>query len=270
MSEIHIHVPQQNYPTAWKEAIYHSIQSAPELGMVYKANLSDLLTENMYRTGLWFCTSEPLTRYSSDTIDVIGAAICGSRAASTHMWRHGDICVPNKMRRQRIGTALYFAQHCQAILEGRRILEDTIVPALSPWMVRPSACGAGFLRVLGYEQYGLLPQRTQGFRDIELWGQQTIQGYHAGFARLQGRQVIIELRDTIKTLEGYTKNLAIFKSHDPQLAKDVESLRTLLTTSPSWEWEGSEGVALQINYRFVTPEEQRTTQRGGQRNGERS
>lgn len=264
---IHIHVPQQTWPTAWKEAIYRSIQSAPELGMVYKATLSDLLTENAYRTGLWVATDRPLEEISEDDFTVVGAAICGSRAASTHMWRHGDICVPNEYRRHRVGTALYFAQHCQAILEGRRIIEDTIVPALSPWMVRSSECGSGFLRVLEYEHFGTLPERTRGFRDIELWGKVTLEAVQTGLGRLKGYDVTIEIRDTPKTLDGYQKNVEISRAHDAHLADSFDQMRTLLSASPRWE---TDETAVRVNYTKYEEEDMPKTKKGGQKNGERS
>ena len=212
---IEITIPTRDWQGSTLEEIYHSIQSAAELGFVYKATLSDLVKENDNRTGLWSAFDGP---------ELLGSAICGSRAAAGHLWRHGDINVKPEHRRRRVGTAFYFAQIIQAILEGRRQLEDTIIPDMSPWMVRKSECGDGFLLVLGYKPSGLLKERTRGFKDVELWGMGTLDQIDLYVSRLP-EGVSIEVRDTPKVRSGYEKNMEAFRIHRPELAEQFDLAR---------------------------------------------
>ncbi|MBT9132072.1 MAG: hypothetical protein DDT33_00582 [Firmicutes bacterium] len=217
---IHIKIPNRTWDGALLDQIYHSIQSAPELGFVYKTSLSDLVKENENRPSLWsaFLDSK-----------LAGTAVVGSRAANHHLWRHGDIAVFSEFRRRRYGTLLYFTQILQAILEGRRIIEDTIVPDLSPWMVRPDCNGQGFLPAVGYQQLGIQPGRTRTFKDIELWGGDTDYLISNFFDRLPD-DLKIDIYDTPKVRNGFQKNVEIFDKYSPKLADWFRSQRNEILT----------------------------------------
>ncbi len=236
---IHIKIPNRTWDGALLDQIYHSIQSAPELGFVYKTSLSDLVKENENRPSLW-----------SAFIDkkLVGTAVVGSRAANQHLWRHGDIAVFPEFRRRRYGTSLYFTQILQAILEGRRIIEDTVVPDLSPWMV-----GQGFLPAIGYTQFGVLPGRTRAFKDIELWGGDTHLLVDNFFDRLPD-DLTIDIYDTPKVRDGFQKNVEIFDKYFPQLAAWFRSQRDEILTGDFY------GVSLNVT---VLDDSSQTRDAGG-------
>ena len=204
-------------PSSKLEAIYKLVQSTPELGFAYKANLRDHIRENAERGTLW-------AAYEDSAL--AGVAMAGSRRLYTHLMRHGEISVLSEYRRRRIGTALYAAQVLQALLEGRREVEDTIIPSLSPWMAGPTDCGPGFLPALQYAHVGTLPARTGGFRDVALFVKSTIQ-VKDYLVRLPS-DVAIEVRDSEKVKNTFEKNVHTYSEHDPALAEKVRKLRTAI------------------------------------------
>lgn len=212
---LEVRLPRQNWDREKLEPIYHSIQSAAELGFVFKASIKDLVRDNTFRGSLWGV-------YEDDILK--GACLIGSRALYQHMARHGDINVFPEYRRHRLGTTLYTVQILQAILEGRRCVEDTIVPALSPWMAGPTECGGGFLNSLKYQFYGTLPERTRSFKDIQLWGKSTLalQDY---LDRLPKTDIVFELRETPVVRETYMKNMAVYEQYMPGVAREMSALR---------------------------------------------
>lgn len=220
---LEILMPRLSWEGSRLEEIYTMFQASPELGFLYKASLKDHIRENDSRGTLWAAYRDR---------QLVGVATVGSRRAYSHLLRHGEIHVPKAFRRQRVGTSLYFVQLLQALLEGRRELEDTIIPALSPWMPE-------FLSALQYTLYGLLPQRTGGFKDIMLWGKKSfeVDGY---LDRLPDDLNRIELYDTAKTRETFDKNLLNYLGHDPSLAERIKVLRLWVFEVASVDVEGSD------------------------------
>ena len=213
---IDVLLPSRSWPAKKLEAIYRCIQHASaELGFIYQSSLADMVKENEFRGSLW-------AAYRAE--ELLGAAMVGSRVAYAHIWRHGDINVLSQFRRQRVGTSLYVAQICQAILEGRREVEDTIVPSLSPGMRGETECGMGFLLSFNYKLYGRLPERTRAFKDIELWGKSVCE-FDDWLCRLPSEGTNINLVDTPKMRTAFEKNLHPYKTHRQELAHIIMGLR---------------------------------------------
>lgn len=219
-----IRLPLLTWEGAKLEEIYTMFQSSPELGFLFKAGLKDHIRENESRGTLW-------AAYRDEQL--VGVATLGSRRAYAHLARHGEIHVPRQFRRQRIGTCLYFVQVLQALLEGRREMEDTIIPALSPWMSQEE----GFLSSLKYKLYGVLPARTGGFKDVMLWGKETIEVDDYS-DRLPNDLRDLHFRDTPKMRETFEKNIANYSSHNPRLAEQITSLRQWVFDAAIVEREG--------------------------------
>ena len=211
-----IKLPRLSWDGKDLEDIYTVLQGAPELGFLYKASIRDHIRENESRGTLW-------AAYWDEQL--VGVATIGSRRSYPHLTRHGEITVIPEYRRRRIGTALYFVQILQSLLEGRREVEDTIIPELSPWMSGPTECqeGIGFLPSLEYSLLGTLPRRTSGFKDIQLWGKCTY-NLDRWLDRIPTNSDF-ELLDTPKMRATFEKNLKNYENHDPDLVQTIQSCR---------------------------------------------
>src|SRR5205807_2760591 len=162
-------MPNPRWHTDQLGDIYNLVQSTGELGFIYRTAIQDWVKQNHEVSTLWAAYRDG---------ELVGVGTTGSHPRYPHLGKHGELTVPPHLRRQRIGTALYFAQILTTILKGRREIEDTIIPDLSPWMCGIShRCvdGPGFLPSLGYRHHGTLPARTGGFKDIMLWGGKTLE-----------------------------------------------------------------------------------------------
>ncbi len=158
---IEVTVPyQKETPTEDIDALFDLIQAAPELGFVRRSLLEDYLKMNSNRPTLMMAKLDGV---------VAGGCVIASRRPYTHVMRTGEIAVPLEYRRKRVATALYYAECVVGLIEGRREVQEDVIVSLSPWMVRSSAEGEGFLLSLNYHHYGTFPQRTGAFRDIEYW-----------------------------------------------------------------------------------------------------
>lgn len=82
----------------------------------------------------------------------------------TFFMKNGSIGVLPEFRRERIGTALLYTQMVQAVIEGKRLIEDTIVGD-NPY-------NSNVLPTLGYKLVGTLPEKTASFKDINLYSYQ--------------------------------------------------------------------------------------------------
>ncbi len=208
--------------TTWRgeqiEEIYHLFQRTPELGFVRKESIRDHIRQNKERGTIWGAYSEGG--------QLLGIANIGGRHLYPHLFRHGEVGVIRPYRRRRIGTCLYFAQILQSLLEGRRLVEDTIIPDYSPWMVGPSCnnAGMGFLPFLGYKHYGTLPQRTSAFRDVELWGGETLKLVRR-YLECIDETSTFELIDTSKTRATFNKNLQFYRTHIPDKVHEFYKAR---------------------------------------------
>jgi len=215
MGKIEVKPPKLNWAGKDLEAIYSLLQKTTELGFLYKESIKAHIKENENRGTLWAAYIDGV---------LAGVATVGSRRIYPHLARHGEIAVVVKYRRQRIGTALYFIQVLQGILEGRRELEDTIIPQLSPWMCGGPTCsdGIGFLPSLEYTHYGTLPKRTGGFKDIQLWGKHTTEVQI--FEDRIPKDCSFELDDTPKMRATYEKNMKNYEKREPRLVDEFSVL----------------------------------------------
>jgi hypothetical protein len=118
----------------------------------------------------------------------------------------------------------------QGIIEGRRQVEDTIIPSLSPWMRGPTDCeGVGFLPSLKYALHGVLPQRTGAFRDIELWGKMTTE-IDIFLERIPKSSY--ELPHTEKVDATFAKNIKTYRNNEAnELANKLEEKREWLLST---------------------------------------
>lgn len=214
---VEIRLPRISWGKEKIEEIYNLLQSTPELGFVRKDTIRDHIRQNEERGTIW------AAYYKGQ---ILGVANIGSRRAYSHLTRHGEIGVSPQYRRGRIGTCLYFVQILQSLLEGRRLVEDTIIPEYSPWMSGPTKCGEGlgFLPSLSYTHYGTLPQRTSGFKDVQLWGGETLKlrDYYLGQILEKSTYFLV---DTPKTRATFEKNMNYYHTHEPELVPLFQEVR---------------------------------------------
>lgn len=212
---LEIRLPLSTWPKESRDEIWQLIDGRKDdvLGRIFKDSVTNHIRENRERGTLW-------AAYKSEELQGVG--IIGSRAAYSHLLRHGESIVPPEFRRSRIATSLYFAQVLQAVLEGRRLLEVTIVPSLSPWM-------KDFLDGLGYYIWGNYPQHSTGFRDQVIWGQQTLDAIDT-FSERVPEDVTIQLRDTPKTRSTFEKNMGLYERYRFGMAGMFQVLRERVLT----------------------------------------
>lgn len=212
-----IQVPLSSWQSDALMEIYNFVQATPELGFIYRTALQDHVKGNeKLEPTMW-------AAYMND--ELAGVATVGSHPRYPHTAKHGEITVRRDRRRMRIGTSLYFTQVLHAILKGRREIEDTIIPDLSPWMAGVGECGPGFLPVLGYTHYGTMPKRTSGFKDIMLWGTETLDAVDRYMDRLPDMLQRIELRETPKMRENFERNMHNYGQHVKGLIDRFEQQR---------------------------------------------
>ena len=204
--QLKIVLPRKDWHSEKLAELYDFVQKfGSVLGFTHKASITDMVRANNDWGLIW--AAYAVREGQEDQL--VGFSQIGSRRDYRHLIRHGSIAVLPEYRRHRIGTALYLAETCQALVEGRRILEDTIIPFYSPMM-------AEFLTGLGYAQVGALPRRTSGFKDVNLWQGETTNVTHL-FRRLTEQTSFhlmnIELQETIKTRASLERNLQNYQVH---------------------------------------------------------
>jgi hypothetical protein len=171
------------------------------------------------------------------------SAVCG-RNDYPHLLRHGHISVLPTHRRLRIGSAAYTAHAIAAIMESRRILEDTIIERYSPWMTY------SFLPSMKYYRCGIFPARTRGMLDIHFFNKITTQIIDH-FRRLPvGTKIMWS--DTPRIVEMRERNQKNYSNHTPELADLFDHLRSRIA-------EGSEKVSdsqyiLTVDERYYSEE----------------
>jgi hypothetical protein len=148
---------------------HHKSVVGPLNEFVMREGVNNRISENVSRGTIWLAELDG---------EVVGAVNVGgnSRGQYPHMLAMGEVGVIDTYRRQRIGTSLYFTKIATAVLEGRRILSDTIVEGLT---VMPD-----LLPTIGFRQIGRLPERTKGFRSILLFHAETEEAFRLGWERI--------------------------------------------------------------------------------------
>lgn len=203
------------------QAIYTDRGVQGELGeFVMKEGIKNRIAENTKRGSVWLA----IAQLDTAPIDgaVIGAANIGSRSAYRHLLRHGEVGVLREFRRQRVGTALYLAQCAQALFEGRRSVEDTIIED-NPNMFR-------FLPTLEYEVMGVLRERTRAFKSIHLFHHTTYELLWLAIARLPNYRVIIDVVKSWTTRRDFDENMDAYSRYRPGtrslIAEAVETIES--------------------------------------------
>ena len=199
------------------DALFDLIQAAPELGFIRRSLLDDYLISNARR---------PVVFMAKLDGQIAGGSVIASRRPYWHLMRTGEVAVPPEYRRKRVATSLYYAMICVGLLEGRRETEETVIESMSPWMVRESCDGEGFLLSLNYHHYGTLIKRTGAFRDIELWCK-PLNEYKDWEDRVPP-DTRIYLPETEEMRGHFDRNMKNYSGHDPELKKTIEGLRDAL------------------------------------------
>lgn len=215
--KLSIQLPRRDWPSAKLEKLYDTIQSFSDtLGFIFRASITDVVRTNLERGSLW--AAYLVDPDGNETI--AGFSQIGSRRDYIHLIRHGSIGVVPVYRRGRIASALYLAERLQAILEGRRSMEDTIIPQRSPWM-------ADFLPTLKYSLLGKLPKRTSGFMDVDLWEASTTPLDHHVSRVNEGPYELstLELAMGPTVDNTWVKNLKAYKLHDEALVSQILTAR---------------------------------------------
>ena len=92
--------------------------------------------------------------------EVVGACVIGGRPQS-HLIKFGSIGVVPEHRRRRIASCLYWTMTAQAVVEGRRLCEDTIVGN--------NEIQHQLLPTLGLYRAGVLKKKTASALDLHIY-----------------------------------------------------------------------------------------------------
>jgi hypothetical protein len=214
---IEVTVPQKNEtPTGDIDALFDLIQGASELGFIRRSLLEDYLKSNSTRPVLFLAKFDGV---------VAGGSVIASRRPYAHIMKTGEVAVPKEYRRKRIATTLYFAMACTGLIEGRREVQEDVIESLSPWMVRSTCEGEGFLLSLNYHHYGTLPKRTGAFRDIEYWCKPYIEFEDWEQRVPPDSRVYLPEMDQARLY--FEQNMLNYDRHDPDLRVTIEKYRDM-------------------------------------------
>lgn len=152
----------------------------------------------------------------------VGGYLTAGRS-QCHQMKLGEVGVLPAYRRRRIGTALYAAGIFQSVLEGRRIVEDTIVGD-NPFQFKA-------LAALEIPQVGTFPMKTASFKDIALF---CLNITSAKIEHILGRlsyDTKITLRHDYYTDDLWKKNVEIYNKQNPSFIEDITKCRKLIFES---------------------------------------
>lgn len=146
----------------------------------------------------------------------VGGIQVAARPSSWQM-KWGQVGVLPEYRRQRISTALYAAVTMQAILEGRRLLEDSIV---SNNPVQFTA-----LPTMGIKLVGTLRHRTTKGHGLALFDFTLLDrlAFPTMISRIPQALFQIRLQESFYTDEVFQKNLEVFRAAIP--AYEAEAIK---------------------------------------------
>ena len=204
---------------AIQEVLHHPDVIAFLGGITFRDHIRDKIKDK--RPSLW--VAEVAGR-------IVGCHIVGGRSQS-HYIKLGSVGVLPEFRRQRIQTSLYFAALAQGILEGRRLLEDTIVGDNS---VQFKA-----LPTMGFSLAGILKDKTASGKSIGLFQFSLIDPTSfETFSRRLPINVEIRLREDDYTKDLWEKNQLVYERHMKEFIPRMSKYRTFVRALCSVEWLG--------------------------------
>jgi hypothetical protein len=202
------------------QSVYHHKSVIGPLNeFTMREGINNRISENATRGTMWLAELDG---------EVVGAVNVGgnSRGQYPHLLQLGEVGVIDTYRRQRIGTSLYFTKIATAVLEGRRILSDTIVEHLT---VMPD-----LLPTIGLRQVGILPNRTKGFRTILLFHGETEECFRVGWERIPD-DIEIELVMSERVEQHWETNKETYaKQNRPDVTSRLAVLRDQILELPQF------------------------------------
>ena len=154
----------------------------------------------------------------ADSLEVIGAHMVGSHAQA-HYFKFGSVGVLPEYRRQRVMTSLYFAALCQKILEGRRLVQDSIVENNKIQIDHA-------LPSLGMEMVANLRHKTMSGKGIYLFQISLMdEGKFEAFADRVPPNVHIEVETNPYCDDLWEKNMSVYEKHMPEMIPRFEMYR---------------------------------------------
>jgi len=156
---------------------------------------------------------------------IVGAHMFGGRPQS-HMIKLGHVGVLPEYRRQRIETSLYFTAVAQAVLEGRRLIEDTIVGDNEAQKIA--------LPTMGFRLAGELVHRTGSEKSIFLYQLSLL--WDKAWSLIYSRcppDLWIELKTNSYTSDLWEKNMTLYTSKNSKASTIVVLIRKFLEGSPN-------------------------------------
>lgn len=154
---------------------------------------------------------------------IIGAHMFGGRPQS-HMVKLGHVGVLPEYRRQRVETSLYFTAIAQAVFEGRRLVEDTIVGDNEAQKIA--------LPSMGFRLAGELIHRTASEKSIFLYQLSLLSkdAWNTIAGRVPG-DLPMELKINPYTQDLWVKNMELYQKKESQALTLIPSIRELLERS---------------------------------------
>jgi len=207
------------------QGIYMAKGVQNELGeFVHKEGIKNKIANNVDRGSVWIAALSD----GSGEGEVVGAANIGSRSGYQHLLRHGEVGVLPMYRRRRIGTCLYLVQVAQALMEGRRLVEDTIIED-NPNMF-------DFLPTLGFESPHYLFERTRAFKTIYIFQNTTLETFDVGMNRLPTwpDKISMQIVRSEATERNMANNMKAYTTHRPGLAGEISTIFEAMMVMPDF------------------------------------
>jgi len=154
---------------------------------------------------------------------IVGAHMFGGRPQS-HMVKLGHVGVLPEYRRKRVETVLYFTAVAQAVLEGRRLVEDTIVGDNEAQKVA--------LPTMGFRLAGELVHRTASEKSIFLYQLSLL--WDLAWENIYMRCPTgfhIELKTNPYTADLWAKNMELYLKKESKALDLIPALREMLERS---------------------------------------
>lgn len=150
---------------------------------------------------------------------VVGGFVIAGRS-QCHQAKFGEVGVLPDYRRMRIGTCLYAAGLFQSVLEGRRLMEDTIVGD-NPFQFNA-------LSALRVPQIGILPMKTASFKDIALFCLNVNEAAVNHFLWRMPEDCQVAIEHTSYTADLWEKNKAIYLKKNPAFVTTITACRDIV------------------------------------------
>ena len=214
MGGLNIRVAQKGDAEAVQKVLMHK-SIAPSLGgMTYMDAIKNLLSKTD-RGGIFVAEIDG---------NIVGAIMAAGRPQS-HLLKYGSVGVLPEYRRQRIGSALYFALTLQGIVEGRRLYEDTIVG--------DNPIQHELLPTLGITRSGILKRKTAAGKDLHIYQFDVLDVFAPGvktkgiepmLGRVSNSIDYLQVIKSSYTEDLWNKNCDIFARHSGTFPKGQEEM----------------------------------------------